>query len=316
MIPICLDSLSGDDVPQDLRADSYFDFDRHPFAHRALFDDSNSVCSAIAGVHDYARQWLQTTITARAGSAHAWENRTNSGVTSVGGYRILVEDGAIFEPACIVGSQNSTDGHTLFVENGASLISAIIYLDKGDIFIGRGTHVEPGAGIRGPTIIGPSSNVRQGAYLRDDCILGSNCTVRGEIKNSVLMDNSNFPHPSYLGDSLCGYNSHFGNQGTSANLGIYAGMQDSGQRKHIIVSCDGKDYDIGRSKMGICLGDYCQVGCNCVSDPGTFLKPYTVAYALSRITKGFYGPHEVLKNKPLEHGVIERAPFRMSGSGS
>ncbi len=62
--------------------------------------------------------------------------------------------------------------------------------------------------------------------------------------------------------------------------------------------------------MGICMGDFSQVGCNCVSDPGTFLKPYTIAYALARISKGFYGPNEILKNKPLEHGVIERSPYK------
>ena len=34
-----------------------------------------------------------------------------------------------------------------------------------------------------------------------------------------------------------------------------------------------------------------------------------IVYPLSRVPVGFYGPREVLKNKPLEHGVIERAPL-------
>jgi len=54
------------------------------------------------------------------------------------------------------------------------------------------------------------------------------------------------------------------------------------------------------------MGDFSQVGCNSVADPGTFLGPYTIAYALTRINKGFYGPNEVLKNKPMEHGVVEK----------
>ena len=65
--------------------------------------------------------------------------------------------------------------------------------------------------------------------------------------------------------------------------------------------------------MGICMGDFSQVGCNSVSDPGAFLKPYTIVYALTRIKKGFYGPNEVLKNKPMEHGIIERAPLTPLG---
>ena len=120
-----------------------------------------------------------------------------------------------------------------------------------------------------------------------------------------MMDKSNFPHPSYVGDSVCGYMTHFGNQATAANLGIYEGIRELDKRRSIILHCDGKVYDLGNPKMGICMGNFSQVGCNSVADPGTFLKPYTIVYALTRITKGFYGPNEVLKNKPLEHGVLK-----------
>jgi hypothetical protein len=64
------------------------------------------------------------------------------------------------------------------------------------------------------------------------------------------------------------------------------------------------------TKLGIVMGDLSQVGCNSVSDPGTFLGPRTIVYQLSRINKGFYGPDEVLKNKPIEHGIVERSTFK------
>jgi len=35
-----------------------------------------------------------------------------------------------------------------------------------------------------------------------------------------------------------------------------------------------------------------------------------VVYQLSRLNKGFYGPYELIKNKPMEHGVIERSPLK------
>ena len=123
------------------------------------------------------------------------------------------------------------------------------------------------------------------------------------------MNKANFPHPSYLGDSACGYMTHFGNQATAANLGIYEGLRDPDKRKNLVLKVDGKAIDLGKPKMGICMGDFSQMGCNSVSDPGTFIGPYTIAYQLTRLTRGFYGPHEVLKNKPLEHGVIERVPL-------
>ena len=229
---------------------------------------------------------------------------------AVGQFELLIEEGAVFEPARIIGGLDSGEVHTICVSAGARILGSDLYVDKGSIFIGGQTTVESGVGIKGPTIIGKKTEIRQGTYLRGDVIIGDEAVIRGEIKNSVLMNKANFPHPSYLGDSACGFMTHFGNQATSANLGIFAGLVESDQRKSLLVECSGKLYDLGKPKMGICMGDFSQVGCNSVSDPGTFLKPYTIVYALSRINKGFYGPHEVLKNKPLEKGVIERASLR------
>lgn len=68
--------------------------------------------------------------------------------------------------------------------------------------------------------------------------------------------------------------------------------------------------DVGRRKVGAVLGDHSQLGCNSVTEPGCLLGPNTVVYPLSRMPKGVYGPSELIKNKPLENGVIERSPFR------
>jgi len=197
--------------------------------------------------------------------------------------------------------------YTIYVAKGAQIFGANIFLNEGDIFIDEGSKVEPGVGIKGPTIIGKNNDIRQGAYFRGDIITGDGCTLRGELKNVVMMDEANFPHPSYVGDSICGYKTHFGNQATTANLGIYAIVLG---KENVKIKLNEQIYDLGRPKIGIILGDYSQVGCNSVSDPGSFLAPYTIVYQLSRINKGFYGPQEVLKNKPLEKNVIERAPFK------
>ena len=307
---IQLKNLSRDDVPVDLRAETYFDFSVHPFEHQALFEETNSVYSAILGINGYATAWLEKTTSHLRKSARIFKNETPTPCHVVGQFEVLIEEGALFEPSHIIGSREEGICYSICVARGARIVGTDFYLDKGSVYIGERTTVEPGVGIKGPTIIGKESEVRQGAYLRGDVIIGNDAVIRGEIKNSVLMDKANFPHPSYLGDSACGFMTHFGNQATSANLGIFAGLVDSASRKNLLVRCAGKQYDLGKPKMGICMGDYSQVGCNSVSDPGTFLKPYTIAYALSRINKGFYGPHEVLKNKPLEKGVIERTSLK------
>ena len=302
-----LKELAPEDVPADLRPDAYFDFDAHPFAHQALLEQAKSVYDAIRGIDDYTMKWLADTIAAKRDGKRVMTNATPAPAYTRGNFEVILEDGAVFEPARVIGSTKDGVCHAIYLEAGAEVIGSDLYVDKGSVYIGAGTTVEPGVGIKGPTIIGNDTEIRMGAYLRGDCILGDGCTIRGEIKNAVMMDKANFPHPSYVGDSLCGYMTHFGNQATAANLGIYEGLRDSDKRKPLKVTCDGKVYDLGNPKMGVCMGDFTQVGCNSVADPGSFLKPYTIVYALSRITKGvFYGPNEVLKNKPLEHGVIER----------
>jgi len=302
-----LKDVKKEDVPADLRAETYFDFKVHPFAHQALFDQTNSVYGAILAVNAYATKWLAETIAKKRRGATVMRNSTPKPAHTLGSFEVMLEEGAVFEPARVIGSKAEGERYAVYLEKEAKVIGSDIYVDKGSVFIGQGTTTEPGVGIKGPTIIGKKTEIRQGAYLRGDCILGDGCTIRGELKNVVMMDKANFPHPSYLGDSVCGYMTHFGNQVTAANLGIYEGLRDPDKRKPIIIRSGGKAYDLGKPKMGICLGDFSQVGCNSVSDPATFLKPYTIVYALTRIAKGFYGPNEVLKNKPLEHGIIERA---------
>lgn len=311
-----LKDLAPEQVPEELKPETYFDFEAHPFAHEALFrrPDASSVYAAILAIGDYAQQWLKEAIEEKKAGQTGLEvlrgRAPNPGCHTVGEFEVILEEGAVFEPAGLIGSTREGVCHAVYVEAGAAVIASDLYVDAGSIYVGSGSSMEAGVGIKGPTIIGQNCEIRQGAYLRGNCILGNGCTIRGELKNVVMMDRATFPHPSYLGDSICGYMTHFGNQGTAANLGIYEGVREPDKRKNIKVRIGGETYDLGSPKMGICMGDLSQVGCNSVTDPGTFLKPYTIVYALTRVNRGFYGPHEVLKNKPMEHGVIERVPLK------
>jgi len=296
--------LAPADVPAELRADYYFDFDAHPFEHAELFRGKNarSVIDTIAGIGEYAAAQVDRIIT-NVKDADTWDQERFEG-RSCGRFTVVLEEGAVFEPAYVVGGAEQAG--VLHLGPGAKVLGANIWLNEGNISIGAGSMVEPGAGLKGPTLVGRDNEIRQGSYFRGNVILGNGCTVRGEIKNAVLMDRCDYPHPSYLGDSLCGYRSHFGNQATSANLKVF----DIVERKNIAIELDGRTYDLGRRKVGIVMGDCSQVGCNSVSDPGVFLAPWVIVYQLTRLKKGFYGPDRVMKNKPLEHDVIEFAPLR------
>ncbi|MHC4105805.1 MAG: LbetaH domain-containing protein, partial [Planctomycetota bacterium] len=202
---IKLQDLSKEDIPADLRAETYFDFNARRFEHQRLLEQTDSVYAAILGIDEYATKWLADTIAKRRSAARAFNNKTPKPAHAIGSFEVLLEEGAVFEPARIIGSPKAGVSYSIYVGKGARIIGTDIYLEKGNIYIGAETTVEPGVGIKGPVIVGKGTEIRQGAYLRGDCIIGNGCVIRGEIKNCVLMDKANFPHPSYLGDSLCGY---------------------------------------------------------------------------------------------------------------
>ncbi|MFW6158249.1 MAG: hypothetical protein ACOC8E_02695 [Planctomycetota bacterium] len=294
--------LAPDEIPEKLRPGYYFDFDEHPFEHAEFVASAPSVIHVLERIRGYLAERLPALVE----SADAAETRTPADYPgrSTGEFRVLLEEDAVFEPAFVVGGD--AEPSTLLLRRGAKVLGASLWLDHGDVVLGADTVVEPGVGVKGPAIVGRQNELRLGTYLRGKVLIGDGCKLRGEIKNTVLMNRANYPHPSYLGDSLCGYKSHFGNQATSANLKVF----DLVERKTVTIELDGTEYDLGRRKVGIVMGDCAQVGCNSVSDPGVFLAPWVVCYQLTRLKKGFYGPDEVMKNKPLEHGVMEFAPLR------
>ena len=305
-------TLAAKDVPAQFKVETYFDLKARPFRHEALFKDPGvtNVVSAVRAIGKYTKAWLQENLPkleSESGAA-VLTDATPNGAPTAGHFRVVLEPEACFNPSSVLGVPDGKAPNTIYVATGAC-VAGDIGLDKGSIYVGEGTTIERGATVKGWAVIGKKNEIRTGAYFRGDTLIGDGGTFRGELKNVVMLDKANFPHPGYVGDSLCGYMSHFGNQATAANLGIFEGVRDPDKRKSLRMRVDGKVYDLGGPKLGIIMGDFSQVGCNSVSDPGTFLAPYTIVYQLTRVNKGFYGPNVLLKNKPMEHGIIEIVPL-------
>lgn len=311
---ISVKDLSKEQMPTVLRVDSYFDLESYPNAHEELLlgEGVSSVLDVVAGIGKYAKKWIADKIGEKlaTGAAKRVTCDDLKGVQCLGKFEAYVEEGAVFQPANILGVTGDGEPCRIYVSKGTTMLGVNVFLNEGDIFIGEDNIIEQGVGIKGPTIIGNKNDIRMGAYFRGNCIISDGCILRGELKNVLLLDKANFPHPSYLGDSVCGYMSHFGNQATAANVGILQGLVEAKDRINITLRIDGKIYDAGTRKLGIIMGDWSQVGCNSVADPATFLAPYTVVYSLTAIRKGFYGPRQILKNKPMEKGVIEISSLR------
>lgn len=308
---IMLAELPADRVPEKLRTDYYFDFSAHPFAHAALLTEAKSVVDVLGKISGYAKTWLAGTID-RMGGSNSMRSLTEKDFPGrgTGSFRALVAEGGQFDPMYFVGSAAGETPGTICVDKGARWLGGIAYLDEGDIYIGTDTLVEPGVGIKGPAIAMEGNELRQGTYLRGNVILGSNSggnAYRGELKNSVMMNDANFPHPSYLGDSICGFGTHFGNQVTAANLGIFQGLRDRSKRTDVVITVDGAPYDLGLVKMGVVMGDLSQIGCSSVVAPGTLVGPRCVAYGLCNIDRGLYDAGTLFKNKAMAANVVQVA---------
>ncbi|KAG6577895.1 Bifunctional GlmU protein [Phytophthora cinnamomi] len=201
--------------------------------------------------------------------------------------------------------EEEVEKRRLIVLPDAHVLGGTFDLSEGSIHIGKHVRIEPDVYIKGPAIIGARSTLRSGTYIRGDVVVGRNVVLRGEIKNSVILDDAELCHPGYCGDSVCGFKSHFGNQVTTANLSLFSGSS-------LTIDVDGVTYDTGRRKAGVILGDGSQLGCSSVTDPCTLIQQNTVVYPLTRLRKGVYGPSLLIKNKPMEKGVLEIVPIRPS----
>ena len=166
-----------------------------------------------------------------------------------------------------------------------------IYENKGEgIWIARSALIAPTASINGPVIIGEDTEVRPGAFIRGSAIIGNNCVVGNstEIKNDILFDNVQVPHYNYVGDSVLGYRSHMGAGSITSNV-------KSDKTLVTVKYMDGRSIETGLKKFGAMLGDFVEVGCNSVLNPGTVIGPDTNVYPLSMV-RGVIPAHSIVKH--------------------
>lgn len=139
---------------------------------------------------------------------------------------------------------------------------------KGRVIIGKNTIVKSGVYIEGPVVIGEDCNIGPNCYIRPCTSIGNKCKIGQsvEIKNSVIMDHTNVPHLSYVGDSVIGSNSNLGAGTKVANL-----RHDNGNVRSAVK---GVLIDTGRRKLGMIIGDHVKTGINTLIYPGRKIWPH------------------------------------------
>lgn len=147
-----------------------------------------------------------------------------------------------------------------------------------NVWISKSAKIYPNNYIEGPCIIGHNTEVRPGAFIRGSVLVGENCVVGNstEIKNSILFDNVQVPHYNYVGDSILGYKSHMGAGSITSNV-------KSDKTLVVIKVQDGEKIETGRKKVGAMLGDFVEIGCGSVLNPGTVVGRESSVYPLSSV---------------------------------
>ena len=144
-----------------------------------------------------------------------------------------------------------------------------------NVWVHNTARIAPTAFLGAPCIIGAGTEVRHCAFIRESALVGDGCVVGNsvELKNVILSDGVQVPHYNYVGDSILGYKSHMGAGSITSNI--------KSDQTLITIRNGSESMDTGLVKIGAMVGDFVEVGCNSVLNPGTVVGRNSNIYPLS-----------------------------------
>ena len=166
------------------------------------------------------------------------------------------------------------------------------------VWIAKDAEVFPSAYIGAPCIIGRGTQVRQGAFIRGGALVGDGAVIGNstELKNCILFDGVQVPHFNYVGDAVLGYRAHLGAGAVTSNV--------KSDKTPVVVQNGKERIETGRRKLGAMVGDWVEVGCNSVLNPGTVIGRESRVYPLSCV-RGVVPPRHIVKG---DRGVFPMKP--------
>ena len=146
-----------------------------------------------------------------------------------------------------------------------------------NVWVHKTAKVFPSAYLGSPCIIGPETEVRHCAFIRGSALVGAGCVVGNsvELKNVIIFDCVQTPHYNYVGDSILGYKSHMGAGSITSNV--------KSDKTNVVIKQGGEQLETGIKKIGAMLGDFVEVGCNSVLNPGTVIGRHSNIYPNSSV---------------------------------
>ena len=158
------------------------------------------------------------------------------------------------------------------------------------VWAAKSAKIFPSAYLGENIIIGEETEVRHCAFLRGDALVGDHCVVgnSAELKNVIIFNNCETPHYNYVGDSILGFHAHMGAGSITSNI--------KADRKNIRIHTAAGPIETGRRKIGAILGDYVEVGCNAVLNPGTVVGRRAMIYPTT-CARGVIPADTIVNNK-------------------
>ena len=157
------------------------------------------------------------------------------------------------------------------------------------VWVHKTAKVFPSAHLGAPCIIGPGAEIRHCAFIRGSALVGADCVVGNsvELKNVILFDGVQVPHFNYVGDSILGHMSHMGAGSVTSNI--------KSDKTPVAIRCGGETIQTGLVKVGAMVGDFVEVGCNSVLNPGTVIGRCSNVYPTSCV-RGLIPEKHIWKN--------------------
>lgn len=183
------------------------------------------------------------------------------------------------------------------MELGKTLDPEVFEKRGEDIWVAKDVKIYPTATLTGPLIVDEGTEIRPGAFIRGKAIIGKNCVIGNstEIKNDIIFNNVQVPHYNYVGDSVLGFHSHMGAGSITSNV-------KSDKTLVVVKDRNGEEIETGYKKFGAMLGDYVEVGCNSVLNPGTVIGSHSNVYPLSMV-RGVIPANSIVKNRAAQEIV-------------
>lgn len=166
-----------------------------------------------------------------------------------------------------------------------------------NIWIAKSAKISKTSFLNGPLIIDDKAEIRHCAYIRGKAIIGKNAVVGNstEVKNAILFDGAQVPHYNYVGDSVLGYKAHMGAGSITSNV--------KSDRGNVSVMYKGEKINTGLKKFGAIVGDFAEIGCNAVLNPGTIIGKNSTIYPLNSV-RGVIKSNSIYKSSSI---IIEKS---------